>query len=190
MKIETKEYQDKKFQSVQITRLDTKGKILDIQDAVSYTKEADHWDMFEKVVLNVTEYGEGKESINLKHFMDLDDFMVLAKDISEHKTVSFQDYKGSKSDKYSTGYEARVLDIQSWPEGNRGNGAYTLSFSAGAGVPGDKGQVSMAKGTAVKCVKMVISIPEARRAFLYAYNYFISKQTAFIARNYMDLYSR
>ena len=190
MRVETREYNGTKYQSVQVTRLDTKGKILDIQDATNYKRNEEVWDMFEKVVLNVTEYGEGKESINLKHFLDLDDFMLLCHDVIGQKPLDFQDFKGSKSDKYETGYEARTLVVQSWPEGNHGKGAYTFTFASGAGVPGDKGQVSMAKGATVKQVKMVLAIPEARRALLYAYNYFNSKTTAFLARNYTELYPR
>lgn len=187
MKVETREYDGKTFKSVQITRLDTKGKILDIQDTISYIKDGE-FEPFEKVVLNCTEYGTGKESVNVKHYMDLDDFLVLCWDIINKREVGFEDFKGSKSSKYKTGYEARVLKVASWPQGDNGNGAYTVTFESGPGVAGDKGQVSMEKGADITQVKMILKIPEARRAFLYAYNYVNNKQTAFLSKQYDSLF--
>jgi hypothetical protein len=194
LRVEINKYQDKLYKSIQITRLDTRGKILDVQDTVSYKGEKDEgleeysWNIFEKVALNVTEYGDKKDSIVLRHFIDLDDFMLLARDISNQKAVNFQDFKGGKSDKYPTGYESRTLTIEVWPEGNNGKGAYVLSIASGAGVAGDKGQVSPEKGAPTKAIKMILTIPEARRAFLCAYNYFNCKQTAFLAVEYRNLF--
>ena len=188
MKIETRVVNDKSYKSLQVTRLDTRGKIMDVQDLVTYSKNNEDWNIFEKVAINVTEYGEGKKSTNIRHFCDLDDFLLLAKDLADKKEVNFKDYKGSKSDKYSTGYEARVLVVESWAEGGRGAGAYKFTFTSGPGTPGDKGQVSLVRGAEVTTVTVTVSIQEARKAFLYAYNYFNNKQTAFLATNWKLLY--
>lgn len=193
MKIEFKPGDKGVFRRVQIARLDTRGKILDVEDATNwkFLGEEVGYDSFEKAVLNFTEYGEGKQSQNFKHNIDLDDFMVLAFDLSMgKKTVNFSDYKGSPSDKYPTGFEAREFTIKYDESLGKGAGAYRADFRRGPGIKGDKGQVSMSRGDAatIQSSYVIITVPEARRVFTACYNFFNNKTSAFLAREWAKIY--
>lgn len=193
MLVENKIIGDKKFHALQVTRLDLRDKLLCVEDAVSYdgySKEQEEWKPFEKVVISCTEYGKNKDSVNIKVFVDLDDFLIIANDIINQKEITFKDYKGSKSDKYTSGQEARYLEVGNWVAPD-GKGFYTFSLKAGEGIRGDKGQVSLKPGADwAKSVKLQISIADARRAFIYAKVYFEQKVCAFLANNYNTLYTK
>jgi len=175
MRIERKEYNGSEYVNIQVSRLDTKGKILDIVDTTNVKGGGNEVNIFEKVTINIVSYGENKESIALKYFMDLDEFLSVAYAIMNNRELNYRSYKGTKSSKYDSGYESRCLSVCSWAEGLGGKGAYTIEIITGEGVAGELGQVMPKKGAPVISLKMVVPIPEANRAFTYAYAYFSSK---------------
>lgn len=186
MKVKVNKSKDKTYYECIIGRCDTKDKIFEIIDTLNYTIEEDgSVEPYEKVKIKVTEYGAGKDTIIMQHNLDLDDFMVLAKDISESKKdVNYVEYKGSKSDRYDTGFESRVLSVGVFPDYNKGEGAYTINFTQGPGEVGSKGEVSPAKGAKTFSVKLLVGTKEAKKVFLECTNYLNSKRTAFLTRNF------
>jgi hypothetical protein len=172
MRITRREYNGVTYSDIQVSRFDSKGKIMDICDSSSVKRTGTEIDIFEKVVINMTSYGEGKQSVGVKYFMDLDDFIYVAYEIMNSANIAYKDFKGNPNAKYPSGYESRCLTIMSWAEGMQGKGAYTLEITNGEGVPGELGQVLPRKGATLSSVKVIMSLPEAKRVFNYAYLYF------------------
>ena len=190
MQISKHVFNDKEYKKVVISRVDTKGKILDASDSSTYKIEDSGESKFiEKVLFTITDYGV-TPTVNVQHFLDIDDLEVLCLSISRVDPIkAYVEFKGSVSDKYPTGQESRVLNLAWWPDGNNKSGAYTLEITNGAGEKGASGQVMPAKGqNEPKKVKIILSIPEAMRFFLSIQRYNQSKLTAFLANNYKALY--
>jgi hypothetical protein len=193
MKVRVNVVKDKTYADCVIGRCDTRDKIFEVIDTVNYTVGNDgSVDPYEKVRIRVTEYGEGKPTVIMQHNLDLDDFMSLARDIFTSKKldldINYVEYKGSKSDRYDTGFESRVLNISPFEAYNKGEGAYTISFTQGPGESGDKGAVSPQKGAKTFNVKLLIGTKEARKMFLECFNYLNSKRTAFLAINFDKIF--
>lgn len=195
MKIEKREFNEKKYVEVTIARFDSVGRIMDIKDSISYSGGSGESDfkIIEKVKFTITEYAEGKDSKSATCYMDLDDFLYIANEvISKDKAtdLNFTDYKGSKNEKFSTGYEAREFTIRYWDEYKNKTGGYTFQIKTGAGKVGDLGQVSMDKSqeSTQKVVKMATSIQDFKKAMIMCRDYTLAKKTAFLIRQYNNIY--
>lgn len=176
------------YKTVKISRADTKGKIIDISDSVSYTTGEK---IIEKVRFSTTEYG-GASNVNVSYFMDLDDFKLLTWNVRcvSQTPMPGPEYKGTRSDKYSTGFESRMLNVSYWAEGAKGAGAYTVTIANGPGTEGDKGQVMPAtsKSDETRTVKIILPIPEMQRILMSAESYFDAKLCAFLTLNWEEIY--
>lgn len=194
MKCTFNEVEGKKYRSIQASRIDTKGKILDFQDSVNYDR------IFageggDKCLLIGLEYdGVTHKAKNIfKHYMDQDDFMLLAFDISVgRKDVEYTEYKGNPDPKYPKGYEARELKVVYDAEAKIGP-CYKIDFRKGPGKPSESGAVSMDRGadpTLIQSLSFYIKVGEARRAFMAARDYYSAKMAAALSNNWDLLYNR
>lgn len=178
------------YTNLVVSKLETKGKFFEILDTVNWSFNDDgSLNSYEKVRIKVTEYGEGKDTIFLTHNLDLDRFLSIAQEMAFSQEVTYNEYKGSKNDKYSTGYESRVLDISTFTK-NNGNQAYTFKLTHGAGQASANGAVTPTKGSDTKTASIALDANNVKATMVDAYNYFNSKRTAFIQNNYSKIYNK
>lgn len=198
MKVRTVDTENGKTNYVTIGRVDLKGKILSIEDTTNYSKLGD---VYEKVMLNCTAYAEGSDSINMRHYMDIDDILLVANDIIANRGVvsngatvyrdfKYVEYKGGENQEYNTGYESRVLSIELNPKMGDGKGAYVVKFTAGPGTPTSTRAVMPAKGGATKDLSMVIQVPAMRTLMNMVDVYLRAKLTAVLTLSYNSLFKR
>lgn len=180
-----------KVRQVQICRTDTKGKVISLEDMIEMGVDKEGNDVVrDKVQLSLNEYdptNKGGKSVRVKHYLDMDDALVLAHDLLNNTTdfVFAPDYKGSPSKDYSTGYEARTLNVAVVDSSRGGGKVVQVSVSNGPGVAGDKGQVSPAKDSKdpVKSVSLYIAPKVARSIGAQIINYVQAKTTWLLLRN-------
>jgi len=173
-----------------IYRLDTKGKILSFEDAcpIIHLNEEDARKK-DKVIFNCTEYGEDKPSVNLKHYVDLADMLLIVHDLLIKQPVKFTDYKGTKNPNYETGYESRILNISYVENLFKDAGGFAINIKTGPGIGGDKGQVMPAKeGGPTKEIKMCVPTPAMRTAAAVIQNYYQAKAAAAMAVYWKQLF--
>jgi len=197
MKIRQREVDGSARTEVQVARVDTKGKILSIEDTTNYDMDR----LYEKVVLSCTSYADNKQSVSMRHFVDRDDLMLIAADIIANRGIEangkmiyrgfeFTEYKGSKSTDYQTGYESRVLSIKFDLTMGHGAGAYVVTFKAGPGTASDTGAVMPVKGAETKDLSIVVSVAAMRTLMSSVDTYFRAKEAAFIVREFGKLYPK
>ena len=143
-----------------ITKIDGKGSFLKFRDSLSIDPK------FRKISIEIYKY-DLDPHIAVKHSLDVDDFYYLSYLVkskalgaaSEKK--GFADFKGSRSDKWPTGYEARVLKIERQPARDGEGFVYMLSIENGPGelTSGGQGAVKMASG-AQNAKKALFIVPE------------------------------
>lgn len=182
LRVEHKEVGDRTFSSVSVGRVDSKGKILSIEDACTYKSQDGDFKAQEKVILSATAYAKDVDTVFVKHYMDLDDFMVLAEDVLNCRPVDLIEYKGSKNDNYKSGYESRTLTVVFKQELGQGRGGYAISIRTGPGIAGESGAVMPDKSGTFKEVKLVCSIPNLRAAMMSASMYFRAKHAAVVSK--------
>lgn len=170
MKVEIRELENgKKRKVLQLLRVDTKGKILSVEDTLGIRDTEDGPEFFNKVRWDYTEYSPGKPSTIFRHHMNIEDFLFVLWRIMLSQPIEYSEFKGSKSLDYSTGFESRQLTIKYNKELGYGKGGYQVFFKKGPGIEGDKGQVSPAKEGQFVEASMNMSAPDIASEFQLAY---------------------
>ena len=178
---------EKPIYDLQIYRWDMRGKIINIDDTFNYTpaNNSGHPEFFDKVKLAYTHYFQDKDgnstgqpSQRFQHYVDVAVMLTLSKmmamgrktDMSGGKHTDgtprpfmYEEFKGSPSKDYETGYESRVLRIEfKSGEGMTSkqlqDGFYDIRFTKGPGKPSKTGAVEPAGDKSTQ-VSDNISIP-------------------------------
>ena len=172
---------------VQICRADMKGKVFSIEDKFDVSDGPDGARVHEKLQVSMNEYdptGQGGKSARVKHYIDLEDALVLAHDLLKNPEgiVFPTDYKGSPSKLYNTGYEARSLFVSAVDSTRGGGKKIQIKVTNGPGVAGEKGAVSPARDSSepVKEVTMYLDPKVARTIGAQIINYVQAKTTALL----------
>lgn len=181
---------------VQICRADMKGKVFSIEDKFDVSEGPDGARVHEKLQISMNEYdpsNQGGKSVRVKHYIDIEDALVLAHDLlNSPETVTFPapdfkgrllpDYKGSPNKAYSTGYEARTFQAKA-VDSSQGDGKKVqIKVTNGPGVAGEKGAVSPAKDSSepIKEVTMYLDTKVARTLGAQILTYVQAKATALL----------
>lgn len=157
-----------------IAHLDMKGKFFKVKDSLGVEPKN------RKLYVEIFQY-DPKPNAFTKHSIDVDDFLYLSylirtgklavkppseddqkKLLAQGFTFVFADYKGSRSDKWQTGYEARVLRVERQIARSGTGTVLSVTIDNGPGVltEGGTGAVKMAPGAEGK-KSLYFHIPEA-----------------------------
>jgi len=184
MRVTRRDVNGKIFTTVVISRLDTRGKILSIEDNCDFSllREGHH---YENVRLNCTSYGEGQVTVNMQHYVDLDDMLLLAHDVVHCMPVEYSEYKGGPNSKYSTGYESRIFGVKFDQRLNHDKGGYQIILKASAGTQADSKVIIPAKSAtdAVKEIRIIIPTIQLRTAMLSVTRYYNAVLAGILARD-------
>lgn len=155
---------DKVYYSLKVGRVDGSNKILDITDdfpipeapILESSEDEERVKSYApRLSLNFTEYGEGKASTHIKHWVEEGTLLALAEQIltsshpfpTDDKPVTLlREYKGSEE--RDKGCISRQLTI-SFSTGMKIGPAYGIKLIRQPGEKGDTGQVMPVKGSQV-----------------------------------------
>ena len=168
---------------------ESRGKFFKVHDNLNVNPK------WRKIGLEIFQY-EPKPNQSVRHSVDFDDFLYFSyliragrigiRDANGNVPTGyekeFSDYKGSKSDKYSTGFEARILKVQRQTARVGTGTVYVISIENGPGelTTNGTGAVKMSTGGEKKSLNFPLSEKEALKMAAVVEQY----MAAFMSQNF------